>query len=323
MTLTKEMWSGFEVYLLVEKKHAQSNVEVFKYIFANLARHFSTIDFNRENFNTFLMEMKKRHKTSYLNQFIRLVKHLDKYLKLDEFSNYSLFPELPMKELDVLTEDEILKLANLEVKYRINRQLLNLRMKCLILLIGSVGCRISEALNLTWNDIKSTYVVFKDTKNGQTRYAPILPKLYEQIISIQNFSPTRVTKDHGNVVFQTCEQNVNRDLKLRKDICGIKKEVYCHALRHAVITNLLKQGVSVPLVAKLVGHESWNSTAKYTHIILDDVENMLYTYSPLWKDGLSFDMLKNRVRSTVQKMVTKYNIEIQEENGRMVITIAQ
>lgn len=46
---------------------------------------------------------------------------------------------------------------------------------------------------------------------------------------------------------------------------GLPAECHCYGLRHAFATNALKRGVSIKLVAELLGHYSVRTTEYYTH----------------------------------------------------------
>ena len=52
---------------------------------------------------------------------------------------------------------------------------------------------------------------------------------------------------------------------------GINKKVSPHTLRHSFATNYLGNGGNVRHLADLLGHESLNTTAHYTHIVDNDL----------------------------------------------------
>ncbi|MCK5743399.1 MAG: tyrosine-type recombinase/integrase, partial [Caldisericia bacterium] len=43
-----------------------------------------------------------------------------------------------------------------------------------------------------------------------------------------------------------------------------------HTLRHTFVTELVRIGVSLPVIQSLVGHRNANTTIRYTHIISKD-----------------------------------------------------
>jgi len=64
---------------------------------------------------------------------------------------------------------------------------------------------------------------------------------------------------------------------------GLVKRVTPHTLRHSFATHLLEAGTNLRIIQILLGHKSPNSTARYTHIA---VQNVQATQSP-------FDSLSN------------------------------
>ena len=48
-----------------------------------------------------------------------------------------------------------------------------------------------------------------------------------------------------------------------------------HSIRHGVVAHLLRQGVPVHKVGKIVGHSSEKITERYSHFIPDDLEDAM------------------------------------------------
>ena len=59
---------------------------------------------------------------------------------------------------------------------------------------------------------------------------------------------------------------------------GIKKKVTPHTLRHSFATHLLEEGVNIRIIQRLLGHRSLITTALYTHVASNYVNQ---TKSPL------------------------------------------
>ncbi|OGY47068.1 MAG: hypothetical protein A2663_04000 [Candidatus Buchananbacteria bacterium RIFCSPHIGHO2_01_FULL_46_12] len=58
---------------------------------------------------------------------------------------------------------------------------------------------------------------------------------------------------------------IHKVLKRHLRICGIKKCVTLHTLRHSFATHLLRQGADLFTIKEMPGHENINSTQIYLH----------------------------------------------------------
>ena len=49
-------------------------------------------------------------------------------------------------------------------------------------------------------------------------------------------------------------------------LVGIDEEVVFHCLRHDGVSRLFERGRTIPQVASVSGHKSWQSLSRYTHL---------------------------------------------------------
>jgi integrase len=54
-----------------------------------------------------------------------------------------------------------------------------------------------------------------------------------------------------------------------------------HDLRHTFATRLLRQTGNLKLVSRLLGHTTIDTTARYAHVLDEDLEQALERFSPL------------------------------------------
>ena len=71
---------------------------------------------------------------------------------------------------------------------------------------------------------------------------------------------------------------VNRMLHKVQKVAGITGRVYPHLLRHSFATHLMEHGTNLPVIQRLLGHRSLQSTAIYTHVANNYLQD---TKSPL------------------------------------------
>lgn len=188
MKLEQGIWLSFATYLFTDVKLScdGNNESAYKSRFNILCQFFKDKDFTRENFNAFIwMKKKEGCKPEYLNGFIKLAKHFDRFSKAYILEDYTYFKK-EAKVYTILTPDEIKAIADVTVAYARNREEKNQKYRALIYLMGMTGCRIDEALSLLWEDIHEDphCVIFRRTKNSDDRAHPIGKFLYGLLIAL-------------------------------------------------------------------------------------------------------------------------------------------
>lgn len=327
MKIEERGWEGFAAFLFVEKKLNDNihNQQTLKSRFKTVARYFKDNDLNFKSFNQFLYERKQAgYKPTSLNNLTKIVKHYGEYCQCDEFKKLGYYKEV-RSEFELLNPEEIKSLAEVEVDYKKCKIDNNLRYKTLIYFLALLGCRIQEALNLKWLDIKHNTIcytaTFRDTKNGDNRTVPIPSFVYDLLDKLPKKELLVFNSYRGNAM---AEPQINADLKRRAELAGIKKRVFCHLFRHSFITTLIKAGVPITHVSRICGHRDIKSTNYYTSLILDDLLEAQLSH-PLLKEIIDFPTLSNRIKAFINKTVAKDNhiISIKEENKKLVIEIEE
>jgi integrase/recombinase XerD len=140
----------------------------------------------------------------------------------------------------------------------------NSRDGLLIKLLANTGLRISEAINLKWNDIKlNKLCVFG--KGGKTRYISINNQLLTELLPLQNNYCEYVF--YSNRLTPLKRENVHTMLKATAKQANLSNKVSCHWLRHSTASHALNNGASLNQVKELLGHGSINTTARYLHTL--------------------------------------------------------
>ena len=159
------------------------------------------------------------------------------------------------------------------------------------------GLRASEATNLTWNDvdlkgnpkdpkdlghIRVTNSENNTTKSGKERVIPIrepLKPCLEQWHKDQGKpsdgyvfpSSTGLNRFHG-MTPGALSRSFKKFVKLAKKV---PNSVTLHGLRHSCATDLLRKGVPIHIVQKIMGHSSLQVTQIYEHLDQNDIKNAL------------------------------------------------
>ena len=74
------------------------------------------------------------------------------------------------------------------------------------------------------------------------------------------------------------ESNLQKAIRAAKNKAGISKPTTPHTLRHSFATHLLEAGTNIRVVQKLMGHKDVKTTEIYTHVLQQQLHNVV---SPL------------------------------------------
>jgi site-specific recombinase XerD len=157
------------------------------------------------------------------------------------------------------------------------------RDRALIMLLWDSGCRINEVLSRNVGNVEfDRYgaVMVVDGKTGQRRL-----RLTACVGDLQNWINTHPFKDNPDApLFITYnrygfgrkrinEHTFSNRLKVLAELAKIKKPVHPHAIRHARLTDLAKQGFSEMELRIIAGWEAGSGMpAIYVHMSGADVE---------------------------------------------------
>ena len=161
----------------------------------------------------------------------------------------------------ILTRDEIERLLDATP---------NLKYKAMFAIMYSSGLRVSEVIQLNYDDISRTnmQIYIHNSKTHTSRYA-LLSQRALDILTEYWFKcgrpkgilfPNQWTGDYLTPSAT--------GLEMRKSVkrAGLPKDVHSHCLRHSFATHLLEDGVDIRYIQTLLGHRSPKSTEIYLHI---------------------------------------------------------
>ena len=145
----------------------------------------------------------------------------------------------------------------------------------------AAGLRISEAVHLKPADIDSQRMVIRveQGKGQKDRYVMLSPKLLETLRSYWRAVRPKSWLFEGHVAGMPIGTNaVEPACKKARRLCGIRKPITPHSLRHGFAVHLLEAGTDVRTIQLLLGHRSLATTARYLRIATSKVCS---TSSPL------------------------------------------
>ena len=144
---------------------------------------------------------------------------------------------------------------------------------CMFSLLFGTGVRLGEAVTLRILDIAIETVTVRG-KGQKTRQIYLPKATRDAILEYLKVRTIPLNKEDAAYLFTTkAGKRMSRDYfrKICQDVAfaaGVK--FHPHMARHTYATGLLKRGVSVLYVSKLLGHEDLESTAIYLHPSQED-----------------------------------------------------
>lgn len=143
--------------------------------------------------------------------------------------------------------------------------------------IYSCGLRLREGVYLQVSDIDGDRMMLhvRQGKGNKDRYVP-LPEstltMLRQYWSTHRHpvwlfpAPTRAGVPQALATQPLDPSGVQRAFKAALQESGVPKAASVHTLRHSYATHLLEAGVNLRLIQAYLGHSSFQTTTRYTHL---------------------------------------------------------
>jgi len=114
--------------------------------------------------------------------------------------------------------------------------------------------------------------------NALARKYPSAPRSWDWQYA---FPSSKLSKDpRGGAIrrHHVNESNIQKAIRVAKNKVGLSKPTTPHTLRHSFATHLLEAGTNIRVVQKLLGHKDVKTTEIYTHVLQQQLHNVV---SPL------------------------------------------
>ncbi len=152
-----------------------------------------------------------------------------------------------------------------------------IHLKPFLIALLDTGARAGEMLRLNWNDIdfinKTITFVAENTKTLTQRKVGITQRLEVELLNLYESSTSES-------VFPF---KYEHHFRTARSIAGLE-DVRVHDLRHTAATRLIRQGVSISEVGRILGHTTPATTFRYINvdsITLNKATHALETYSEI------------------------------------------
>ena len=245
----------FEDWLIDEMRFSPSTVNstIRKMKFVS-----EKCDLTREGIQEFIRRTwhSKGNKTA--NGYIQV---LNRWLKFQRMKPMAYFKEYDSFTIKFCTPEQERKLLR-------TAKSVGAREEAMIYLLFGTGARLQEACDLRLSKIgEETITVIGKGQKERTIYLP--PEARD---AIERYRQERHPTDKEHL-FTSEKGKMSHDyFRKRCEIVSIRAGIkfHPHMARHTYATKLLKQGISVSYVARMLGHEDLSSTQIYLHPSQED-----------------------------------------------------
>jgi site-specific recombinase XerD len=160
----------------------------------------------------------------------------------------------------VLSREEVIRMFRLTS---------NLKHRAILMVAYSGGLRVSEVVNLRAKDLdpERGQIHIRGGKGQKDRYTLLSEVAWEVLRDYYRahrpkgwLFPGQDPRRHLTV------RSAQHVFERARDRAGIQKQASFHSLRHSFATHLLEDGVDIRYIQEFLGHESIETTQRYTHV---------------------------------------------------------
>ncbi|MEQ8694239.1 MAG: tyrosine-type recombinase/integrase [Gammaproteobacteria bacterium] len=139
-----------------------------------------------------------------------------------------------------------------------------------IRLLIFTGCRLNEIMTLKWAevDLDNSCLRLSDSKTG-ARVVHLGSPALDLLANLKR-QPNNPWVICGKIP-GTYRKEIQKFWQRIRTRAGID-DVRIHDLRHSFASNAVAQGMSLPMIGKLLGHTQVQTTARYAHLAADPVK---------------------------------------------------
>jgi len=269
---------GQKVVVLLEKLRIELKIRGFspKTLNAYISNNKSFLEFigkdakdvNEDDIKSYMVHlMDKGLRPASVSLAMSAIRFLhDEMLGKGLFAKIKL-PKLEKKLPTVLSKKEIRKILDVTK---------NAKHKLLIVFLYSSGLRVSEAVSMKIDDLdlEERMGIVRAGKGKKDRNIILSESL---VNDLKSYLGDR--KDENPYIFDVKDRHIvirqaQRIVSEAAKNAGIKKRVFCHALRSSFATHLLEAGTDIRIIQELLGHSNLATTQRYTKVSTEQLKKV-------------------------------------------------
>lgn len=143
-------------------------------------------------------------------------------------------------------------------------------------LLYSSGIRIGELAGMNTGDWdREKQLIRIRGKGNKTRIVPLGEKASARLQTYLKASGRWPATGNNSPIFLNRQgerlsvRGIQKRLESRLRDCGLDTRISPHVIRHTFATHLLESGADLRAIQEMLGHESLQTTQRYTHVTLD------------------------------------------------------
>lgn len=282
----------FKSYLQhVEMKSKQTVSAYFSDInqLASFYEGLDADDLSTQQLNDFILESLTEKSNASILRLISTIKHY--YLFLEEKYTIVNNPSLSMRSIKQIKHlPKTINLQSIELLLQIGSDPLDLFHVSMIDLLYSCGLRVSELVELKFNQVFFDEGLLRILgKGNKERMIPLAKITLNNLRNYLDKDRSQWIQQKHTYLFvkpngkRITRQYVYTMLRLRSRQCAINDDISPHTLRHCFATALLEGGADLRTVQELLGHSDISTTQIYTHVNKKRLHTAYDQYHPLNK----------------------------------------
>jgi integrase/recombinase XerD len=255
------------------------------------------LDVRTEDLQTYqneLLGQKKKDGKPYSLGFyqyrIKVVKSFFRFLYLHGYILHDPSSSIDFKAKEkriprvILTEEEALRL----IESADEKSPSGLRDRAALETFYATGIRVTELANLNLWDVELEEKMLRVIlgKGRKDRNVPLTTAAAEAIaVYLEKGRPKLVSSNNPYLFLADKGGRLQRAVLSRivqkyARKAGIEKHITCHTFRHSVATHLLRGRADIRHIQMLLGHESLQTTQRYTRVEISDLKRVIERAHP-------------------------------------------
>ncbi len=283
----KDQIGAFLEYLRYERNDSPHTIRNYRLDLLQFQEFLKELRINSLNeinhlvLRQFLVDLnKKNYQKTSIGRKVAALKSFIKFLNKKKLmaSNPAKFLHAPKldKKLPRFLELEEMRLL-LEAPAKSGFR--GLRDRSILETLYSTGIRVTELVGLNIEDVD--YLAGLVNVRGKGSKERIIPIGEKALTVLYDYLEERkkITREPKALLLnqrgqRLTDRSINRILDHYIRLTSVSKKISAHVLRHTFATHLLNAGCDLRSIQEMLGHESLETTQKYTHVTLERLKKV-------------------------------------------------